>query len=214
MRFDFIVNLLDLNPAQWWTGEAPVHPLSLLFLVHEVAAAILLPATFSRLGAERFLLAVADRLDAIATNSSLNERILHRVRAVGAQGEVIFGRAAFVAMSLDRDADVGMLLQEWSITLQRALVGRAYVVLVVVEENILHILCEQLLFRGGGSRRWRCCWRWVDGYTSGGILGSAGAFCDEMVGGRIGWTQLTRAAGVDRADAVYADVGRVRGLPG
>src|SRR6266478_10233462 len=100
------------KPAEWWTGETPVPPLACLFFVHEVPAAVLLPATFVRLGAERFLLAVADGLDAIAAHSSLDERILYRVRAIGAEGEVIFGGAALVAVSLDGDVNVGVLLQE------------------------------------------------------------------------------------------------------
>src|SRR5208282_2179536 len=75
-----------------------------LFFVHEVSAAVLLPAAFVRLGAERFLFAVAEGLDAIAGHSSLDDRILHRVRAIGAQGQVIFGRAALVAVSLDGES--------------------------------------------------------------------------------------------------------------
>src|SRR5208282_2579700 len=213
MRLDFIVVLVDVNPAEWWTGETPVPPLPLLFLVHEVAATILLPATFVRLGAEWFLLAVADGLDAIAADSGLDERILHGVRAIGAQGEVIFGGAALVAMSLDGDVDVGMLLQEACIALHRALVGGAYIVLVVVEVNIFDVLSEELLLGSRGSRR-RCRWWRVDGHASSGVLSSAGAFGDEMVGGRIGWSHLARAAYVDWADAVDADVGRVGGLPG
>src|SRR5258708_39217624 len=97
------------KPAEWWTARRPsLHSLC-LFFVHEVTAAVLLPATFVRLGAERFLFAVADGLDTIAANSSLNERVLHRVRAAGAEGQVIFGRAALVAVSLDRDMNVGVL---------------------------------------------------------------------------------------------------------
>src|ERR1700687_4812470 len=124
MRFDFIVNLLDVkNPLSVQrTGpeksRAAAAALGCLFFVHEVPAAALLPATLVRLGAERFLFAVADGLDAIAGTSSLDERVFHRVRAIGAQGQVIFGRAALVAVSLDRDVDVGMLLQELRSALQ------------------------------------------------------------------------------------------------
>src|ERR1035441_2288446 len=59
-----------------------------LFFVHEVAAAVLLPAAFVRLGAERLFLAVADGFDAIAGDSSLDERILHRIGAIGASARL------------------------------------------------------------------------------------------------------------------------------
>src|SRR5208337_271838 len=107
---------------------------------------------FVGLGAERLFLAIADGLDPTASNSSLDERVLNCVRTIGAQGQVIFGRAALVAVSFDRDVDVGMLLQELCIALQRALLVRAHIVLVVIEVNVLHILREELLFRSGRSR--------------------------------------------------------------
>jgi hypothetical protein len=66
--------------------------------------------------------------------------------------------------------------------------------------------------RSSGGRWWRG--RGVDGDASGGVLRSAGAFGDEMVGGGVGGSNLTRAARVHHSDAVDADVGRVRGLPG
>jgi uncharacterized membrane protein len=59
-------------------------PVPILFLVHQMSASILLVATFVRLGAERLLFAVADGFDAIPTHSSLDERILDRIRAIRA----------------------------------------------------------------------------------------------------------------------------------
>src|SRR5229473_154728 len=105
-----------------------------------------------------------------------------RVPAIGAEGEVIFGRAALVAVSLDGDVNVGVLLQELCIALQRSLLVRAHIVLVVIEVNVLYVAREQFLFRGVGSRWRRFCGR-VHGDASGGFLGAAGSFCDEMVGG-------------------------------
>src|SRR5208282_4317390 len=157
-----------------------------LLSVNEVSTAVLLPATFVRLGAERFLFAHGHGLDAIAAHSSLDERILHRAGAIGAEGEVIFGRAALVAVSFDGDADVGMLLQELGIGLQRSVLRRAYIGLVVVEVDILDILREEFLFGGVRGRCWRRRRCEVDGHASRGILGSAGALGDEMVGGRVG----------------------------
>src|ERR1700746_3963271 len=75
-----------------------------LFLVHKVPAAVLLPARLVRLGTEGLLLTVADRLDAIAADSGLYQGIFHRVGAIGAESEVVFGPAAFVAVTLARAA--------------------------------------------------------------------------------------------------------------
>src|SRR5271156_6926991 len=112
-------------------------------------------------------------------------------------------------MSLDGDVDVGMLLQELCVGLQGALIGRAYVGLVVVEEDVLHVLREEFFFGcvGGSGRRWRGSR--VDGHASGGVLCAAGALGDEMVSGRVGRSNLARAANVNRPDAVDADVGGV-----
>src|ERR1019366_4515528 len=126
--------------------------------------------------------------------------------------EVVFGGAALVAVPLDGDVNVGMLLQEPRIALQRCLIGCAHIVLVVIEVNVLHVLREEFLL-GGGRSRCRRRWRRVDGDASGGVLGSASAFRDEMVGGRVSRSHLARAARVHRADSVDADVGGVRGLP-
>src|SRR5271166_2413323 len=109
-------------PGAARTGETPGTPLSPLLFVHEVTAAVLLPATFVRFGAERLFFAVTDGFDAIAGDSSLDERILYGVGAIGAQGQVIFGRTALVAMALDGNVNVGMLLQELGITLHRSLI--------------------------------------------------------------------------------------------
>src|ERR1700693_6323511 len=160
---------------------SPPGLLFLLFFVHEVSAAVLLPATFVGFGAERFLFAVADGLDTVAAHSSLDERVLYRVRATGTQGQVVFGRAALVAVSLDCDVNVGVLLQELCVPLQRALLVRAHIVLVVIEVNVFYVSRKEFLFRSV-----RSCWRrgcGVDGYASGSVLSPAGSLSDEMVGG-------------------------------
>src|SRR5271169_5988452 len=83
------------------SGQTVRHPslhVLRLFFVHEVAATVLLPATFVRLSAERLLFAVAEYFDTVASHASLDERILHRIGAIGAQRQVIFGRAPLVAV--------------------------------------------------------------------------------------------------------------------
>ena len=92
-----------------------------LLLVNEMSTAVLLPASFVAFAAERFFLAVADRLDAAGGDSGGGQRVLHGCRTLVAQGQVIFGRSAFVAVSLHDEMDIGMLLQKSDIRLDRTL---------------------------------------------------------------------------------------------
>src|SRR5579864_153996 len=132
-------------------GSFESYPLSKrqqkLLRIHEMTAPVLLPARFIGLGAERFLLAVADRLDAVRCNSRRHERILHRTGTVVAERKIVLGRTALVAVSLDRKGDVGMLLQEGHIRLDRRLLIGANVGLVVIEVDVLDILRKHLLVR-------------------------------------------------------------------
>ena len=82
-----------------------------------MAAPILLPAAFVRFSTERLLFAIAEGFDAIPTDSSLNKRILHRVSAIGSERKIVFGRTTLVAVSLDGEANVGMLLEELRVRL-------------------------------------------------------------------------------------------------
>ena len=124
-----------------------------LLLVNKVAAAILLPAGFGRLGAERLFFAVAVGFDAAGINSGLDQRILHRVGATGAESQIVFGRPAFVAVALHGDVDGGMLLQELGVGLQSRLFAGTDIGLVVVEVNVLNILGKELLLGQARSRR-------------------------------------------------------------
>src|ERR1700716_1181094 len=73
--------------------------------VREVATPVLLPALLVVAGAEGLFLAVTDRLYAIATDSSLSERVLQSIRAACAQHHVVFDRATFVAVAFDGEAN-------------------------------------------------------------------------------------------------------------
>src|SRR5438094_3911079 len=98
-----------------------------------MTAPVLLPACLVRLGAERLLFPVTNGLDSVRGDPSRNQRVLHRAGAIVAECEVVLGRSAFVAVALNGEADIGMLLQERDICLNRRLFGRANVGLVVVE---------------------------------------------------------------------------------
>src|SRR5262249_59096080 len=70
---------------------------------HEMRAAVLRPGRFIVPRVERELLAVAHGPDAIARNAERDEVRLHRYRPPLAERQVVLGRAALVAMSLDRN---------------------------------------------------------------------------------------------------------------
>src|SRR5262249_31494430 len=120
-------------------------------LGNEMPTAVLLPAVFGVIGAERLFLTVADGLDCVGTDSALDQSSLDRIGAVVAQANVVLGGTALVSGSLNRVVDAGMLLQEVDIALQHSLLVAADIGLVVIEVNILHVLREKLLF----CRRWR-----------------------------------------------------------
>ena len=86
---------------------------------HEVAAAVLLPAGFVRLGAERRFLALADDRDAIGGDAKAHQVVLDGVGAALAKAEVVFGGAALVAVAFDADARAGPALQLVGVGRQR-----------------------------------------------------------------------------------------------
>src|SRR5262252_7107238 len=111
-----------------------------LFLVHEVAAAVLLPALLVRLRAERFLLAIADRFHMIGSDSALCQSVADRIGAAIPQSQIVFGRTALVAVSLNRKIDVGMLFQEPDIPLKCRLLIRPNFAPVVIEVDVFDVL--------------------------------------------------------------------------
>ena len=79
--------------------------------------AILLPARFIGLSAERFFLAVADRLDAADWDSSAGQRRFHGHCALVTQSEVVLRGPAFVAVTFNREIHVGVLTEERCVSL-------------------------------------------------------------------------------------------------
>ena len=154
-----------------------------------MTATILLPASFVALGAERLLFPVADRLDAAGIDTLRGQHILDCGGALVSQSQVVFGRTAFVAVSLDRDVHVGMLYQKLSIGLDRTLLIGADVSPIVVKVNILDTLSEQGLIgeRRSLGLRWR---RLRDADASRRILRASGPLCDQVIGGRLRWGDL------------------------
>src|SRR4051812_2657576 len=69
------------------------------------AAAILCPAAFVGLGADRAFLAVGNGFDPSGRDALAHQKLLHGIGAAGAQRQVVFAGAAFVGMTFNRDAN-------------------------------------------------------------------------------------------------------------
>src|SRR5512143_2420444 len=94
------------------------------------AAAILSPAVLSRLCTNRVFLAVRNRLYARRRDAEADEVFLDRVRPARTERQIVFARAALVAIAFDGDADRGVFLQPCCLPLQRGLVVVLDIVLV------------------------------------------------------------------------------------
>src|SRR6266576_6769486 len=176
-------------------------------------AAILLPAAFVRLGAERLLLAVADRLDSAGAQAGLHQSVLYGVGTAVAQSQVVFRGAALVAVSFKRELDVGMLAKELRVALNGGLLVGTNTIRVVIKVDVAHVLREQFLFacRGRWGRWGRCG---IYGDPSRCLLRSSGTFRDQVIGRRLGRSYLLRPVRLYGTDAVDADIRGQRGLPG
>src|ERR1017187_5501280 len=182
------------------TGDACGVPRQSLLLINEMAAAVLLPASFVAFCAEGLFLAVADGFDPAGADAARRQCSLHRTGALVAQSQVIVSRSALVAVSFNRDVYIGMLIEELHVGLQRRLLVTANVGLVVVEVNILHVLAEQVLVRHRRSwRRWR--WRRLSyGKPRSGFLAAARSFGRQGIGRRIRRGHTLRAVGLHRSN--------------
>src|SRR5580704_8552184 len=81
-------------------------PYPILLPRGEMRAAVLLPARFVLVGTLRTLLAVADGFQLFAGNAQLRQEFLSGGGAPVAEGQVVLGGAAVVAMALDGDGGV------------------------------------------------------------------------------------------------------------
>src|SRR6516162_9701215 len=146
-----------------------------------MAAAVLLPASLVVFQAERFLLAEADGIHAIGGDSKRYEIFSHGGGATVAEAEVVFGRAALVAVTLD-----GYSYRWIGFEVLRGLgeslaaVG-AYVGFVIIKISIVDCLLEGR--RCGSRRGWRS--RSVHGNRGGSGSGATGAVSGNRVGGGI-----------------------------
>ena len=101
------------------------------------AAAILRQADSSLSGDLRPLLAIADGLDAVRIDAVRHEIVAHRVRAPFAERQVVFARAALVAVTLDSDGVVAILAEPRRLAVQGILCIGTDLIAVVIEEDAI-----------------------------------------------------------------------------
>src|ERR1700677_1137372 len=96
------------------TGGRSARRESTLMLLpgREVRAPVPLPARFVLVGTLRPLLAVTDSLQTVGGNAQLHQEILGGAGAGVAQPQVIFGRAAVVAMAFHHNGGIRKIGEE------------------------------------------------------------------------------------------------------
>src|SRR5687768_7363851 len=101
-----------------------------------MGAAISRPGRLVAGRVERPLLSVGDGGEAVPGHSQAHQVIPSGPRALLAEGEVVVGGAALVAMPLDRDLGRAMVLQPEGVFLEEAAGLVAQPRLVVLEEDV------------------------------------------------------------------------------
>ncbi len=181
-----------------------------------MAATVFGVAGFVGFHAERLFFAVADGVEAVRGNAEADKILLDGIGTAIAEGEVVFGGAALVAMTLDGDAHGGILLEEGSVFLESRFGIATDFGAVVIEVGIANFLEEELVeSRGaicGGLGRNR---RSVNRDADGRVSIAAGAAGGDGVGGGSAGSDRGAALGGNGAD-FWSDgnVGGVGGGPG
>ncbi len=155
-----------------------------------MTTAILLVAVVGRLHAEGLFFAEADGVEAIGRDPQGDQVLFDRRGAAIAEGEVVFRRAALVAMTLNGDADLGVVAKEIR-GLAEGIAGvGANVSLIEVEVSVANLAGKELVERRFRRRR-RGGSDSNSGASIGGATWAAGCNC---VGGRGGRRDFRRAA--------------------
>jgi len=178
-----------------------------------MAATILLPASFVAFCAERFFFAIADGLNPAGADARRREFVLNRAGALVAQSQVVVGGAALVAVSFNRNVDIGVLREERHVGLDGSPLVGANVGLVVVEIDVLNVLTKQVLVRNVRSwrrRRWR---RLSYGKPCRGFLAPTRSLGDEVISRGIRRGHALRSVRLHGANSVNRHIGRIAGLP-
>src|SRR5689334_222446 len=107
-----------------------------------MAAAVLLPALFIGLSAERLFLSEAGGRQTVCGHSGRDECLLGRLSAAIAERHVVFGGSPLIAVALDEYPPVRMLVQELCVSLESRVILRPDLIAVIVKIGILDVLIE------------------------------------------------------------------------
>src|SRR5579871_5442352 len=113
--------------------------------LYKVAAAILLPAAFRVFVAERFFLAEAGGGKPVRGDSQRFQELLHGVRALLPQAEIVFGGSALIAIAFDDYFDLRMRAQELRGLRKSVFRVGTQVGLVVIEVGVVNFTQEHLV---------------------------------------------------------------------
>lgn len=202
------VELLILRERMYVIFRATRQP---LLVEAELGATILLPARLVLFCAELLFLAIADGANTAGVDTGLNQSGLGRVGAILTECQVVLCRSAIVTISGDQDLGIWMRLQEGCVLSNGGLGIGANGVGVVIEEDRLDVLLEFRLRQRSRGGCWRCCL--AHGQGRCGIGRSAIAARNQVVGCGVGGADGLGAAGLDGADSINRDIGRVGGCP-
>src|ERR1700761_8979890 len=124
----------------------------------QMITAVLLPARLAFFRAKRLFFAVADDPNATGVHAFVGKCLLECFGAVLSKGDVVFYRAAVIAVTLNENLYAGMTLQKRRVLFYCRCVSGTEVVFVIVEVNVAHVLSKQLFVssrRNGTGRRLR-----------------------------------------------------------
>src|SRR5690242_4645745 len=150
-------------------------------------AAILLPARFVMIGAEGTFLAPTGGLNPIGTDTERNQEVLRSIGPALTEAEVVFGRTAFVAMSLERDLYLRIRTQEFGVFCKNRACIVPQVGFIRIEVSVLNALREKFAHvRGCRRRRCGSRWRCIHCHAGTGRCGATGSSSRDGISGRAG----------------------------
>src|SRR5262245_12725547 len=116
---------------------------------HRDGAAVLRPARDVVAHRDRPLLAVRDGAHAISVDAARDHIVAHRLRAAGAERDIVLARAALVGMTFDGEAVLGIVLQPLHLLVERGARLRRQLARIGLEENAVADIHDEVL---GASR--------------------------------------------------------------
>src|SRR5690348_18201470 len=87
-------------------------------------------------GAQRQLLAIADRRHTVSRDAQRLQIVLGGVRALGTTSDIVFLRTAVIAMAFDLNMATQIFLQPVGIVVQNLAILRAHCIVIIIEMNI------------------------------------------------------------------------------